>query len=80
MSEYRNLRGKKIKTFATDLNNEAAEGQVFFSTASPFNDLKTVVASAAWSAGGNMITARRLFASSASCTQTAAFGAGGYID
>ena len=52
MSEYRNFRGKKIKTFATDLANEQAEGQVFFSTASQFNALKTVVSSSAWSAAG----------------------------
>ena len=39
MSEYRALKGIKIKTFATDLSNAAAEGQVFFSTASQFNAL-----------------------------------------
>ena len=59
MSEYRNLRGKKIKTFATDLANEQAEGQIFFSTASQFQGLKTVVSTSAWSAGANLNTNRR---------------------
>jgi len=69
MSEYRALKGIKIKTFATDLSNAAAEGQVFFSTASNFNALKTVVASAAWSAGGSLINAHQ--ETSAAGTQTA---------
>jgi hypothetical protein len=69
MSEYRNLRGKKIKTFATDLANEQAEGQIFFSTASQFQGLKTVVASAAWSSGGSLATAHQ--ETSAAGTQTA---------
>jgi len=57
MSEYKALKGIKIKTFATDLSGESAEGQVFFSTAAPQRELKTVVASAAWSSAGAMITA-----------------------
>ena len=27
MSEYRNLKGRKVKTFATDLSGATAEGQ-----------------------------------------------------
>jgi hypothetical protein len=57
MSEYKALKGIKIKTFATDLSSESAEGQVFFSTAAPQRELKTVVSSAAWSSAGAMITA-----------------------
>ena len=78
MSDYKNIRGKKVKFLTTDLSGEQSEGQIFYSDTD--NDFKTVISTAAWSAGGNMLTARRLFASSASCTQTAAFGAGGYID
>ena len=32
MTDYKTLKGKRIKTFATDLDNEQAEGQIFFSS------------------------------------------------
>ena len=80
MSEYKTLKGKRVKTFATDLDNKEAEGQIFFSTAAIGREFKTAVASAAWSSTAPMITARRLFASSSGNTQLAAWGAGGYVD
>ncbi len=29
MTDYRTIRGKKVKFFETDLDNEQAEGQLF---------------------------------------------------
>lgn len=58
MSEYKNLRGKRIKTFATDLDNVQAEGQIFFSSSENPDKLKTVVASAAWSSSAPISQAR----------------------
>jgi len=55
MSEYKNIRGKKIKFLTSDLSGEQSEGQLFYSDTD--NDFKTVVASAAWSSAGAMITA-----------------------
>ena len=48
MTEYRNLKGKRIKTFATDLGNDQAEGQIFLVSGDNPDKLKTVVSSAAW--------------------------------
>ena len=55
MSDYKNIRGKKIKFLTSDLSGEQSEGQLFYSDTD--NDFKTVVASAAWSSAGAMITA-----------------------
>ena len=73
MTEYRNIHGKRIKSFATDLDNEQAEGQLFYSETS--DDFKVAVPSSAWHSSGPLITARRYLAGAG--TQTAAFGAGG---
>ena len=51
MSEYKNLKRKKAKFLTSDLSGETAEGQLFYSDTN--NDFKSVVASAAWSAGAN---------------------------
>ena len=122
MTDYKTIRGKKIKFFTSDLGNEQAEGQIFYQDT--VNQFKTVVASAAWSSGspinsgrhncasgstpreagiifggflnpassalteeyngsgwtedGNLNTARQQFPGFG--TQTAAVGAGGYVD
>ena len=47
MTTYKNIKGKRIKRFATDLDNDQAEGQIFYSNTD--NEFKTVVSSAAWS-------------------------------
>ena len=73
MTDYKNIRGKKIKFFTTDLSNEQAEGQIFYSDTD--NDFKTVVASAAWSSGGPLINAHQ--STSAAGTQTAGLCFGG---
>jgi hypothetical protein len=75
MTDYKTIRGKKIKSFATDLGNDQAEGQIFYSSTD--NEFKTAVASAAWHSSANVITARRTAASAG--TQTANFIAGGFI-
>ena len=74
MTTYKNLRGKRIKTFATDLDNEQAEGQIFYQDTA--NEFKTAVATAAWAASGPMLTARGLAGSGG--TSTSAFVAAGY--
>ena len=76
MSEYRNLKGKKVKFLTSDLSNTEAEGQIFYSDTD--NDFKSVVASAAWSAGANLITARYNIASG-STPVTAGVVFGGFV-
>ena len=47
MTDYRTIRGKKIKTFTTDLSDGvSAEGQIFYSDTD--KEYKTTVAGAAW--------------------------------
>ncbi len=45
MTTYKNIKGKRIKTFATDLDNDQSEGQIFYSSTD--NQFKTAVACAA---------------------------------
>ena len=61
MTEYRNIHGKRIKSFATDLDNEQGEGQVFYSETD--DNFKTAVTSAAWSSGAPVLTGRHNCAS-----------------
>ena len=58
MTTYKNIHGKRVKTFATDLDNAEAEGQIFFSEAAIGRELKTVVGTAAWHSGSNLGTGR----------------------
>jgi len=74
MTTYKNIKGKRVKTFATDLDNDQAEGQIFYSSTD--NQFKTVVASAAWASSANMITARGNGGGAG--TSTSAFVASGY--
>ena len=73
MTDYKTIRGKKIKTFATDLGNDQAEGQIFYSSTD--NQFKAAVSSAAWSSSGNLILARRGVTGAG--TQTAGLASGG---
>ena len=73
MSEYRNLKGRKIKFLTSDLSGETAEGQLFYSDTN--NDFKTVVASTAWSSGGSNVT--KHYAGAGGGTQTAGLIFGG---
>ena len=72
MTTYKNIKGKRIKTFETDLGNEQAEGQIFYQDTA--NEFKTAVASAAWHSGGGLIDARRSLAGSGTQTAGLAFG------
>ena len=72
MSEYRNLKGKKVKFLTSDLSGEQSEGQIFYSDTD--NDFKSVVASAAWSAGANLITISADLAGAGSTSAGLAFG------
>ena len=46
MSDYKNIRGKKVKFLTSDLSSEQSEGQIFYSDTD--NDFKSVIASDAW--------------------------------
>ena len=72
MSDYKNLKGKKVKFLTSDLSNEQAEGQIFYSDTD--NDFKSVVSSAAWSSGGNLVTATRGIANTGSVDASVAYG------
>ena len=56
MTDYKTIRGKKVKFFETDLGNEQAEGQLFFQNTA--REMKIAVSSAAWSSGAPVITGR----------------------
>ena len=56
MTDYKTIRGKKIKSFATDLDNEQGEGQIFYSETD--NNFKIAVTSAAWSSTSSLLNAR----------------------
>jgi len=84
MTDYKNIHGKRVKFFTSDLGNAQAEGQIFYSsidaTASAtgaFN-FKTAVASAAWSSGAPLATARYNQASGSTPT-TAGVTFGGFV-
>ncbi len=72
MTDYKTIRGKKIKSFATDLSNDQAEGQIFYSSTD--NQFKTAVASAAWSSSGPLVTGRGYVAGCGTQTAGLAFG------
>ena len=74
MTTYKNIHGKRVKTFATDLDNAEAEGQIFFSTASPGREFKTVVGTAAWSSTANIPTATRGLTNTGSVDASVAYG------
>ena len=74
MTDYKTIRGKKIKSFATDLGNDQAEGQIFYSETD--NKFKTAVAGAAWHSSGPLLTGRSRMAGCGSLT--AGLGFGGY--
>ncbi len=76
MTTYKNIHGKRVKTFATDLDNAEAEGQIFFSEAAIGREFKTVVSSAAWHSTGSLLSDRGFLSSSG--TQTASWVAGGF--
>ena len=56
MTDYKTIRGKKVKFFTSDLSGGEAEGQLFFQDTA--REMKVAVASAAWSSGAPLNTAR----------------------
>jgi hypothetical protein len=52
MTTYKEISGKQVKNYSSDPANDA-EGQVWYNSTD--GAFKSVLATAAWSAGGNMI-------------------------
>ena len=73
MSDYKTIRGYKIKQIASDASPVYA-GQAWFETAEAVLKVRTYTAGA-WSSGGNMNAGRYTLFSGGS--QTSAFAAGG---
>ena len=61
MTDYKTIRGKKVKFFTSDLSNAQAEGQLFFQDTA--REMKIAVASAAWSSGSSVTSGRHNCAS-----------------
>ena len=72
MTTYKKSIGKRIKRFATDLDNEEAEGQIFYSNTD--NQFKAAVTSSAWSSSGPLVTGRGYVAGCGTQTAGLAFG------
>ena len=75
MTDYKTIRGKKVKFFETDLSSGEAEGQLFFSDTS--KEMKIAVSSSAWHSEAPLITARQALGGIG--TQTANLAVGGYV-
>ena len=56
MSTYKELFGKYVQSIASDPTTAVAEGQVWYNTTS--NTFKSLLSAGAWSAGGNLGSAR----------------------
>jgi hypothetical protein len=77
MTAYSDIRGYRVKYLASDPTlNTSTEGQVWYNSTEGV--LKSLVQIKAWSAGGNMATAR--VALGGAGTQTAGLAFGGDVD
>ena len=76
MSEYKSIRGGKVKNYTTDPDNPYA-GQVWFNETEGELRIRKSTLTSAWASGGELNTARRGLAGSNSGTQTAALAFGG---
>ena len=74
MSEYKSIRGGKVKNYTTDPDNPYA-GQVWFNETEGELRVRKNTLTSAWASGGNLNTARSLAGGSG--TQTAALAFGG---
>ena len=73
MANYSDIRGYRVKYLSSDPTlSTANEGQVWYNSTEGV--LKSLVQIKAWSAGGNMGTARRLLGSAGTQTAGLAFG------
>ena len=74
MSEYKNIIGKGVRFLSSNLDNDQAEGQIWYNSTD--GAFKNVIASIAWASGSPLITGRSRMAGCG--TQTASLGFGGY--
>ena len=74
MSEYKSIRGGKVKNYTTDPDNPYA-GQVWFNETEGELRVRKNTLTSAWAAGGNLNTGRSILMGSG--TQTAALHYGG---
>ena len=72
MSTYKNLIGKEIKFLTTNPDNDAAEGQIWYNSAT--GEFKNLTSSEAWSSGGSLVTARKYLAGAGTQAASLAFG------
>jgi hypothetical protein len=73
MTTYSDIRGYRVKYLASDPTlNTSTEGQVWYNSTS--GTLKSLVQIKAWSAGGNMGTARKSLGGAGTQTAGLAFG------
>ena len=57
MTTYKEIKGFKIQSLASDRDNDASEGEIWYNTDS--GDFKTIVKVAgAWATGGSLNTGR----------------------
>ena len=57
MTDYKTIRGKKVKTFTSDPPATVTEGQVWYNSGD--TNFKSSVIVSAWASGGNLNTARK---------------------
>jgi hypothetical protein len=75
MTTYKEIFGKYVKNYSSDPSSDA-EGQIWYNTTSGTFKTKINVADS-WSSGGNLNTARDVFAGSGTQTATTVFGGRG---
>ena len=73
MSTYKNIIGKPVKTLSSNLDNDQAEGQIWYNSTD--QEFKNVMVGSAWSSASNLTNARR--AGFGAGTQTAGLAAFG---
>ena len=76
MSEYKEIKGGKVKNYTTNPDNPYV-GQVWFNETEGELRVRKATSTSAWATGGNLNTAREHI--SAAGTQTAALGYGGGV-
>jgi hypothetical protein len=74
MSEYKNIIGKGVRFLSSNLDNDQAEGQIWYNSTD--DAFKNLLINEAWASGSPMIFNRAYIAGFG--TQTAAIGCGGY--
>jgi len=75
MTDYKTIKGKRVKFFETDLSGGEAEGQLFFSDTS--KEMKIAVSTKAWSSTAPMINNRAYHGSAGTLDAGLVFGGSG---